>query len=327
MPDPLPGAKTGTRATWHEDPPSGPRHDPAVLRVYAHDRFTFPVPDNHRFPLGKYALVRALIAANPDVSVEEGPPASWEDVARVHHPEWVRRVRYGLLDRREQAGLGLPWSPALVTRALHSCGSTTAAARAALTDGVGAALGGGMHHAGYRLGRGYCTFNDVAIAIEALRTEGRVERALILDLDVHQGDGNAELYADDRDTVVVSLHGARNYPFTRPPSDLDIDLRDGTGDEGYLEALDEAVAFALAHGPYELAVLIAGADPFAGDALGRLALTPEGLAERDRRAIGALRTARIPVCVTLAGGYGRPLEATAAIHAATIAAAAARASA
>jgi acetoin utilization deacetylase AcuC-like enzyme len=293
-----------------------------VLRAYAHDRFTFPVPDHHRFPLSKYGLVRSLVEANPDVAIREGPPATWDDVARVHHAEWVRRVRYGLLDRRELAGLGLPWSPALVTRTLHSCGSTTAAARASLEDGVAAALGGGMHHAGHRVGRGYCTFNDVAIAIATLRAERCAERVLILDLDVHQGDGNAELYAGDDDTVVVSIHGARNYPFTRPPSDLDIDLADGTGDDAYLAALDDALEFALARGPYDLAVLIAGADPFAGDALGRLSLTTEGLAERDRRALAALRGARIPVCVTLAGGYGRPLEATAAIHAATIAAAA-----
>ena len=189
-----------------------------MLRAYAHDRFTFPVPEGHRFPLGKYALVRALVDQNPAVNVQEAPPATWAEIGRAHHPEWVRRVRFGLLDRRELAGLGLPWSPALVARALHACGSTTAAARAALSDGVAAALGGGMHHAGHRVGRGYCTFNDVAIAIAALRAEGLVERVLILDLDVHQGDGNAELYADDPATVVVSIHGARNYPFTRPPS-------------------------------------------------------------------------------------------------------------
>jgi acetoin utilization deacetylase AcuC-like enzyme len=231
-------------------------------------------------------------------------------------------VRFGLLDRRELAGLGLPWSPALVTRALHACGSTTAAARDALTDGVAAALGGGMHHAGHRVGRGYCTFNDVAIAIAALRADRLAARVLILDLDVHQGDGNAELYADDPETVVVSIHGARNYPFTRPPSDLDIDLPDGTADERYLEALDDALAFAHGRAPYDLAMLIAGADPYAGDALGRLSLSFEGLAERDRRALASLRSAGIPVCVTLAGGYGRSLDATAAIHAATIAAAA-----
>ena len=293
-----------------------------MLRAYAHDRFTFPVPEGHRFPLAKYALVRRLVDANPDVSVLEGPPATWAEIGRAHHAEWVRRVRFGMLDRRELAALGLPWSPALVVRALHACGSTTAAARDALTEGVAAALGGGMHHAAHRVGRGYCTFNDVAIAIAALRAEGAAKRVLVLDLDVHQGDGNAELFADDPATVVVSIHGARNYPFRRPPSDLDIDLEDGTGDEGYLEALDQALAFAREHGPYDLAMLIAGADPYAGDALGRLALSLEGLAERDRRALQALRAAGIPVCVTLAGGYGRSLEATAAIHAATIAAAA-----
>ena len=233
----------------------------AMLRAYAHDRFTFPVPDGHRFPLGKYALVRRLVDRNPDVSVQEGPPATWAEIGGAHHPEWVRRVRFGLLDRRELAGLGLPWSPALVVRALHACGSTTAAARDALAEGIAAALGGGMHHASHRLGRGYCTFNDVAIAIAALRADGLARRVLILDLDVHQGDGNAEFYTGDPDTVVVSIHGARNYPFTRPPLDLDIDLPDGTGDEGYLAALDEALAFAHAHGPYDLAMLIAGPTP------------------------------------------------------------------
>src|SRR5262249_2294912 len=167
--------------------PRAARHDPAVLRVFTHDRFTFPVPDTHRFPLGKYALVRALVERNPAVSGEEGPPAGGEGGGRLRHPGGVGRVRYGLLARRELAGLGLPWSPALVTRALHSCGSTTAAARAALADGAGATLGGGMHHAGYRLGRGYCTFNDVAIAIAPLRAQGRIDRALVLDLDVPHG--------------------------------------------------------------------------------------------------------------------------------------------
>ncbi len=288
------------------------------MRAYAHDRFRFPLPERHRFPLAKYGLVRAALAAEPSVTILEARPITWDDALLAHHPQWVRRVRYGLLDRRETAALGLPWSPALATRALHATGSTCAAAAAALDDGVSAALGGGTHHAGHRTGRGYCVLNDVAIAIGMLRREHRVGEVLVLDLDVHQGDGNAELLAADPATTVVSLHGARNYPFQRVPSDLDVDLPDGTADEAYLAALEGALAWALARRRYALAFLIAGADPWEHDALGRLALSEDGLAARDRRALAALREAGIPVCVTLAGGYGRPIEGTARIHARTI---------
>ena len=292
------------------------------MRAYAHDRFLFPLPAHHRFPITKYALTRHAVEELPDVTVLEAPPVTWDQVRAVHHPEWVRRMRYGLLDRRETAGLGLPWSPALVTRALHAVGSTLAAARAALEDGAGAALGGGTHHARHRTGRGYCTFNDVAVTVAALRREGFGGRVLVLDLDVHQGDGNAELFAADPTVFVASLHGARNYPFQRVPSDLDVDLPDGTDDGAYLEALAATLEQTARAGPYALAFLLAGADPWSADALGRLALTPEGLAERDRVAIGALRGAGVPVCVTLAGGYGVPIAGTAAIHARTIALAA-----
>ena len=288
------------------------------MRAYAHDRFRFPLPEGHRFPIAKYGLVRAAVDGLADVTVLEAPPASWQAIGAVHHAEWVRRVRYGLLDRREQAGLGLPWSPALVTRAVHACGSTLAAARAALDDGVATTLGGGMHHAGHRVGRGYCTFNDVAVAIAALRAEGAMRRALILDLDVHQGDGNAELFGRDAGVRTVSLHGARNYPFRRVPGDIDVELPDGTGDEAYLRALERTLPSALAGPPPDLAILICGADPWEGDRLGRLALTLDGLAARDELALRAVRATGAPVCMTLAGGYGEPLAGTAAIHARTV---------
>ncbi len=290
---------------------------PGVL-AYVHDRFLFPLPPHHRFPIGKYGMVRRALEGDRSVVLLEAPPVSWDEVRAVHHPVWVRRVRYGLLDRREAAGLGLPWSPALVTRALHAVGSTLAAARSAVEDGAAAALGGGTHHAGHRTGRGYCTFNDVAVAVAVLRRDGFLGRILVLDLDVHQGDGNADLLAPDRSVHVASIHGARNYPFRKIPSDLDVDLPDRTGDAAYLDALDAALDRCLAAGPFGLAFLLAGADPWEQDALGRLALTVDGLAERDRRALRRLRGAGIPVCVTLAGGYGVPLEGTAAIHAATV---------
>jgi acetoin utilization deacetylase AcuC-like enzyme len=295
------------------------------VRAYAHDRFRFPLPEGHRFPIAKYGLVRAAVEALPGVTVVEAPPASWGAIGAVHHAEWVRRVRYGLLDRREQAGLGLPWSPALVTRAVHACGSTVAAARAALADGVAATLGGGMHHAGHRLGRGYCTFNDVAVAIAVLRAEAATRRVLILDLDVHQGDGNAELFGRDPDVRTVSLHGARNYPFRRVPGDIDVELPDGTGDEAYLAALERTLPAALAGPAPDLAFLICGADPWEGDRLGRLELSIEGLAARDELALRTVRATGAPVCVTLAGGYGEPIAGTAAIHARTVELAAAQA--
>ena len=190
-----------------------------------------------------------------------------------------------------------------------------AATRAALEDGVAAALGGGTHHAHRAVGRGYCLINDIAVAIELMRSDGFIGKCLILDLDVHQGDGNADCFADDDAVTVVSLHGAQNYPFVRVPGDIDVDVPDRTGDDGYLALLDATLAQLDAYGPFDLAFLLVGADPWEGDRLGRLSLTVPGLAERDRRAIHWIRDRDIPLVVTLAGGYGEPIETTADIQA------------
>ena len=291
----------------------------AMLRAYAHDRFTFPVPEGHRFPLGKYALVRRLVDQNPDVSVREGPPATWAEIGRAHHPEWVRRVRFGLLDRRELAGLGLPWSPALVERARRTTAGTVAAARRALARGVGMNLGGGTHHAGYDFARGYCLFNDVAVALARVRGDDGARRALVIDCDVHQGDGTAQVLAPDPAAFTVSLHGARNYPFQRIASDLDVDLPTGTGDRDYLRALDDALDAALRRARPDIAFYLAGADPFEGDRLGRLALTKPGLRARDELVVRRLRSAGAAVVVVLAGGYARDVQDTVDINAATAA--------
>lgn len=268
--------------------------------------------------MAKYALTRERVALLPDVAILEAEPVAWEEIALVHDREWVRRLRYGLLDQRELRGLGLPWSAALATRARYASGSTRAATVAALADGVAATLGGGMHHAGRRRGRGYCYVNDVAIAIALARRDGLEGQVLILDLDVHQGDGNAELFADDPSVTVVSLHGARNYPFTKLESDLDVELHDGLDDDGYLTALDAALAEMVRGRSFALAFLLAGADPWADDALGRLALTKAGLRARDRLALADLASASEATVVALAGGYGVPIDGTAEIHAATI---------
>lgn len=299
--------------------PRRPDGDRRPLLAFTHDRWTFPLPPGHRFPQEKYRLVRERAERIEHVRVVEGPPIDWETCHLVHDAEWVRRIRYGLLTRREEAGLGLPWSPELATRTLHATGSTVAAAEAALRDGAAAALGGGTHHARRTTGRGYCLVNDVAIAIALVRRAGFDGRILVLDLDVHQGDGNADCLAEDPATVVVSLHGARNYPFERVASDIDVDIPDGTGDDAYLRLLGETLERTLALGPYALAFYLAGADPWEGDRLGRLALSLEGLAARDRLALDALRAGGTAICLTLAGGYGVPIETTADIHATTIA--------
>jgi acetoin utilization deacetylase AcuC-like enzyme len=296
--------------------------------VWAQDRFRFPLPPGHRFPAEKYGRLRARIVAEGIARAEEvHEPAAveWSRLAAVHDTDWVRRVRAGELSDREVRGIGLPWSPALVERARRATGGTVAAARHALERGLGMNLGGGTHHAGRGWARGFCLFNDVAVALERLRADGLVARALVVDCDVHQGDGTADLLGPDPDTFTLSLHGARNYPFQRVPSDLDVDLASGTGDARYLGALEAALDHALAHQPRpDIAFYLAGADPWEGDRLGRLALTKPGLRARDELVLDRLGAAGAVVCVVLAGGYAEDVEDTVDINAATAAAVAER---
>ena len=292
--------------------------------AFTHDRWSFPLPPTNRFPQEKYRLVRERVEQLPGIDVLEGAPITWDDALLVHEAEWIRRIRHGLLTRREEAALGLTWSPELAQRTLHATGSTVAATRAALSDGVAAALGGGTHHAHRAVGRGYCLVNDVAVSLELIRLDGFIGKCLILDLDVHQGDGNADCFANDPNVFVVSIHGEQNYPFVRVPSDIDIDVPDRTGDDDYLALLDGVLNDLDHHAPFDLAFLLCGADPWEGDRLGRLSLTLPGLEERDRRAIDWIRDRGIPLVVTLAGGYGEPIETTADIQARSVALAAER---
>jgi acetoin utilization deacetylase AcuC-like enzyme len=290
--------------------------------VWTHDRWRFPLPERHRFPLDKYALLRERVVADGTVSpdeVRESDAVPWEWLEAVHEPALMQRVRTGRLSVREQRGLGLPWSDALVERGRRSVGGTIAAASLALENGLGMNLGGGTHHAGRSFARGFCLFNDVAVALSRLRAEGRVRRALVVDCDVHQGDGTADLLGRDPDSFTLSLHGARNYPFQRIASDLDVDIPSGTGDEPYLHALDEALEHALPRAQAELAFYLAGADPWEGDRLGRLRLTKTGLRTRDELVLDRLLDEGIPVCVVLAGGYAEDIRDTVDINAATAA--------
>jgi acetoin utilization deacetylase AcuC-like enzyme len=251
--------------------------------------------------------------------IHEAEPAPWEWLTAVHEAGLVERIQTGGLSVRERRGLGLPWSEALVERARRSVGGTVAAAERALLRGVGMNLGGGTHHAGREFARGYCLFNDIAVALARLRAGGRAQSALVVDCDVHQGDGTADLLARDPDAFTLSLHGARNYPFQRIPSDLDVDLPTGTGDDAYVGALDVALDRALAAGPFDIAFYLAGADPWQGDRLGRLSLTKAGLRARDELVLRRLTGAGATVVVVLAGGYAPDVRDTVDINAATAA--------
>jgi acetoin utilization deacetylase AcuC-like enzyme len=291
------------------------------MKIYHSDQFLFPLPEGHRFPLKKYALLRAAVVDAgliPPGELITPEPVSDEEILRVHSEEYLCRVVDGQLSARDMRRIGLPWSPELVARARRSAGGTVAACRAALLDGLAINLAGGTHHAFRDWGQGYCLFNDAIIAIRAMQAEGRVQRAVILDCDAHQGNGTAALAGDDPAIFTFSIHNEQNFPLRKEHSDLDIGLADGTGDESYLAALVEGVPRALALAEADLALYLAGADPYEGDLLGRLALTKAGLAARDRLVLSLCREAGLPVAVLMAGGYGRRVADTVAIHLGTV---------
>jgi acetoin utilization deacetylase AcuC-like enzyme len=288
------------------------------VRAFAHDVFTYPLPDGHRFPLGKYRLVREGVEDLPGIEVADARSATWEELGLAHAGDYLARVEAGELARREELALGLPWSPELVERARRSVGATVSAAEAALAEGVSANLGGGTHHASPDAGRGFCVFNDVVVAVRTLRAAGLVQRVLVVDLDVHQGDGTHTAFMEDPEAFTFGVNGFRNYPFRRVPGDLEADLADGVGDDPYLETVARLLPQALARARPELCFYLAGADPYEHDRFGRLALTKDGLAARDRLVRETLARAGAPVCVTLAGGYAEPIEDTVEINLSTL---------
>jgi acetoin utilization deacetylase AcuC-like enzyme len=287
-----------------------------VPRLFYCDHHPIPLPPGHKFPVEKYALLRALLAADGHYLLEPAPFADPAAIERVHDPQYVRAFLSGTLDPRTMRHIGFPWSAQLVRRTLASVGGTLAASADALATGFGGNLAGGTHHAFRGQGAGFCVFNDLAVAIRAM---GR--RAAVIDLDVHQGDGTAAIFAGDESVLTLSLHGAHNFPFHKQRSRIDVALADGTADDEYLARLRTVLPQVAEFRP---AVLLyqSGVDALAGDRLGRLALSHAGLIERDRTVFAFAKSAGLPVVVTLGGGYADPISRTAEAHTNTFRAAA-----
>jgi acetoin utilization deacetylase AcuC-like enzyme len=291
------------------------------MRAWSSADFTIALPEGHRFPITKYAAVREGVVARG--LLPRGAILVPERVERwalglVHTARYVDAVLDGTLSAAEQRRLGFPWGPGLPERSLRTVQATVEAARDALAGGAGITLAGGTHHAFADRGEGFCVFNDVAVAIRLLEREGRLRRTAVIDLDVHQGNGTARIFEDEPDVFTFSMHGARNFPFRKERSRLDVELEDGTGDATYLALLDRHIGAVLDAARPELVCYLAGADPYAGDRFGRLGMSIEGLRERDRRVFAACRARGVPVVLTLAGGYARNIEDIVTIHANTV---------
>ncbi len=271
--------------------------------------------------MSKYQLLREGVLREglvPPERLHDPGRASVGDLLLVHTLAYVEQITEGTLPPAEQRRIGLPWSPSFVERAYRVVQGTCAAAEAALQHGVAMNLAGGTHHAFPNRGEGFCTFNDVAIAVRRLQRDGRIQRAAIVDLDVHQGNGTHACFADDPHVFTFSMHGARNFPFHKVPGTLDVELEDGTGDDAYLELLGDHLPRVLRDARADLVIYLAGADPHEGDRLGRLKLTFAGLSRRDVLVMQMCREIGVPLCVAISGGYGREVSDTVKVHLNTV---------
>jgi acetoin utilization deacetylase AcuC-like enzyme len=290
------------------------------MRVFYTPRYYAEIGDTHIFPIRKFELVRNQLLAEGTLrpgELTEPDPANLSEVQLVHTEDYVSRLVNGTLTPKEIRRLGLPWSKSLVRRSFYAVGGTIAAALKCLEDGYCSNLAGGTHHSFADRGEGFCVFNDVAIAIRTLRTKGLIRRAAIVDCDVHQGNGTASIFADDPDTFTFSMHGANNYPLFKARSSLDIELADGTTDDEYLKVLAGNLQSVFKHDP-EIVFYLAGADPFAGDKLGKLSLSIDGLRRRDAYVLQECYEREVPITTVMSGGYGKQINDTVEIHCNTI---------
>ena len=287
------------------------------MKIFYTDTFSIPLPENHSFPKDKYRLLRmrileSQIAQSVDLQIPR--PATHEEIMRAHDPVYIHRLQNGELSDKEIRRVGLPWSPEIVRRAQYSAGGTIETCRAALTEGIAVNLSGGTHHAFSDHGQGYCWLNDSVIAARAMQTERLVKKMLIIDCDVHQGNGTAAIVKDDPSIFTFSIHGKNNFPYQKEQSDLDIALENDADDAIYLKALVNGLKVSLNAAGADLAIYLAGADPYLDDRFGRLALTKKGLAQRDRCVFQSCLEAGLPTAVTMAGGYARNVQDTVDIH-------------
>ena len=288
------------------------------MRCSFHPDYDLPLPATHPFPMAKYPLLREILVEEGLLAasdVLEPGEAAIADLRLVHTDDYLDKLARGTLDAAEVRRLGVPWSPALFRRSRLAAQGTLDAARAAQVDGLAGNLAGGTHHAFPSHGEGFCVLNDVAVAIRVLQRDGDIRRALVIDLDVHQGNGTAAIFAGDPDVFTFSMHGERNYPLQKMRSTLDVGLADGLGDDEYLALLETHLATIFAGFRPDIAFYLAGVDPAAGDRYGRLCLTDDGIARRDRCVLSVCCSRAIPTVITIAGGYAATAERTARLHA------------
>jgi acetoin utilization deacetylase AcuC-like enzyme len=269
-----------------------------------------PLPDGHRFPANKYGLLRERLRSGGIIDNEmlcPSPPATRDELLAAHAPEYVDAIADGSVDPEIMRRIGLPWSDVLARRSRATVGGTVAAARLALASGLSGQLAGGTHHAHHAFGSGFCTFNDFAVASELLLREGKCTRIAVLDVDVHQGDGNGALLRENPAVLVISIHGEKNFPFRKVACDIDIGLPDGTEDRAYLNQLADALAAIAAHRP-DLILYNSGVDPLESDRLGRLSLSFDGLYARDTMVFEFARRNAVPIAIAIGGGYATPID-------------------
>ena len=290
------------------------------MKAFYSDHFVLPLPEGHRFPMAKYSMLREeLVRELSAVQMIEAPAATEGELALAHAPDYVQAVKSGTLSPEALREIGFPWTPAMAERSIRSAGASIAAGRAALKEGISGTLAGGTHHASANQGGGFCVFNDIAVTARVLQMEyfrqtKKTLQVLVVDLDVHQGNGTASIFANDSSVFTLSLHGEKNFPFRKVPSDLDVGLPDGCTDGPYLEALNRALIEMSERFKPDFLIYLAGADAHEGDRLGRLKLTEAGMAARDQKVFDWALASNIPMIICMGGGYGHDLRSTVAVQ-------------